>query len=295
MFFFRINAKNIFDYFKGCEFDSICIDLYTINGYPEFLFEINYLTKIKSLLTNKGILILNAFGLPDHLRPLQGNNPQVYIMNALYEVFNNVSYIINRRNMTLVSALGNNPLCCLGESKVDLNVNDLLAYKMINLRWQLRMRMSTPLDINNNLKPDILTKEFLNKEMSFRWRHLIEVLSQYLIVENDMFTKQNLKEYILYRPEVFLDITLDLLKDNKPEASFLPITIGSLSFTLKHDFSWFIKWFIANSNFILKYQPEWGVNIALTQIVSIIINDSGNYNNFITDIDKIIMKTSTEL
>ncbi|PEW80272.1 hypothetical protein CN424_08635 [Bacillus cereus] len=286
--FFDINAENIYDFFEGYQFDCICIDLYTNIGYPEFVFTINYLKKIKSLLSDNGLVILNAFGLPDHLHPLQGNNPQIYILGLLNQVFNNISYISNRRNMTMVSSMDDTPIS-LGKPDVKLNSHDLLAYNMLNLRWKSRFKIDKPIN-PGYLKPDILTKTFLNEEMFLRWDTLLNVLNKYMIDKQEPLTIQNLRDCVLNKREIFLQLTIDLLRDKRIEASFLPIYLGSLSYNIKYDFSWFIEWFITNKSFIMKNHLEWGVHFGLTQIVSIIINQYGKYDDFINDINSIIQE-----
>ncbi|MFS0593219.1 hypothetical protein AB1L05_16680 [Cytobacillus horneckiae] len=267
------------------KFDLICIDIYTEKGYPDFIFNDNFWSKVSESLTKDGKVIVNSWGLPYHLNPLFGNSPQKGIANMLIKNYKSVYSLPYRRNITFICS------------------NSLIEAKRINSMYELNVIDKLHLDLflyrfthsekinfsSENEDVSILkNRDDIDNEMGIRWPSLISNINKHL-EGNDLekIDNKSLKE-LVYDEDRATKVIISQLKNNDIEASFFPISIGALAFSESNKIDWFSRWLAENSKLLYEINPQWLINHALWQVLSIAANPFCDFNNIEEEIKQII-------
>ncbi|NUK32091.1 hypothetical protein HT574_19130 [Parageobacillus sp. VR-IP] len=274
------DAKDICNYLQKEKFDVVAVDLYTAEGYPDFTLKSTFWKDIKSLLRIDGMLIVNSFGLPFHLHPLEGESPQKKVVADILKHFNFVSYLPHRRNLTVIATdIDFNP--SFTTPNVKLSNQDLSLYNMLHIRWKYRYKIKNRNGIDSNYTSNG-SKESLNNEMERRWDNLLSVLNKYN-ESNFNITSENLSQLLFEKNHIGQNITMELAKRNKAEASFIPIALGSLTFKYPNHFNWYFEWILDKYEEMFYYDSAWTVNTVFWQAFSMIINPfSSGYGKYLT-------------
>lgn len=282
--------------FVTTSFDLICVDLFTDTHYPAFVLETSFWESIRSLLTSKGSIVVNTWGLPTHLSPFDGYTPQTRIIQLVHNCFKNTYSFPFRRNLTIVG------------SQSEPNINDNLSnYKlhdldrvyldMFSLRWRIPHQIDKYSVYTDQNYIEIKTSHSqMDEEMINRLNKWIYTINLGL---NDLgylpVNSQTLKE-IIYDPKRAQAITEWLLNEGSYEAAFIPNFIGSYAFTNPKGLEWYPKWIIENSDKLFQRDKFWFVNIALVQLLSLMNNPFATFDEFTNDIIQMTRKLkSTEV
>lgn len=151
------DADNFLRNYTGLSFDTVCIDLYTDTGYPSIVFNGEFWSNIKKILSENGTVLFNSWGLPQQLEPLKINTAQTAIANIMINNFPYLSYLPHRRNITFIANFTENI-----EIKNNICVDNLIGLdrvlmKFLPLRVKYVERLSGENIDYSNKKTDILT------------------------------------------------------------------------------------------------------------------------------------------
>ena len=144
---FQFDLDNVVEdaltYCRQCrrQYDLIFVDLYTDEGYCEFLGSSEFYSLLASCLTDSGIIAINCSDIPGYLLPLSGATNSTAIAARLSRQLRYVSGICNRRNVTLFGSnhwadtlepvqVSLEPLC---EARMKLAVARAEAMQLLNM------------------------------------------------------------------------------------------------------------------------------------------------------------------
>ncbi len=262
-----------FDELIQGKFDAICIDTYTDEGYPDFLFSDDFWEKVKHRLTSNGVAIINSMGLPTHLHPLQGDTPQARLVNQLKVHMNHVYSLPYRRSLTLVCS-NDTPQLRSIKPQYPLKKFDELIFNLFPLRWTLATKS------NMDMKPSKYTnyvsgiRTDIDQEMNARWSTFIQLLSKGLVACGfEKIQATDLKS-VLYDQVRGSLLTEWLLRNGHvAEAAFIPNFMGTLAYTEDSPhMRWYYKWILNSELKFRSLHEEWYINTALWQGLASITN-----------------------
>jgi len=265
--------------------DVICVDLYTDEGYPYFLFQQNFWSLVQSTLQVNGKVIVNLFGLPEHLHPFSGKSPQLLVLRSMFAAgFKHIYSLPYRRNYTIIAYKDEREAPKPYYPKYELNEIDRLIFQLLSVRLSLADNINI---ISEPLEPVLGSRRELNLEMENRWPNFIQVLNTALVKCGfEKIQKHQLKELIM-DPTRAIPITEWLITHKLPEASFIPNFVGALAFSndLVH---WYPRWLIDNGYYLFNYDKRWFVNVALWQFLSILANPLSHFGYLLPEAKTIV-------
>ncbi|WP_340027396.1 hypothetical protein MHB71_20055 [Paenibacillus sp. FSL H7-0940] len=273
------------------KFDAICIDTYTNDGYPDFIFGDTFWNQVKETLSPGGISIVNAMGLPTHLYPLQGDTPQARVLHQMRTQMNYVYSMPYRRSLTFICS-NEEPQAKEVELQYELKKFDELIINMFPMRWNMARRVNigmTPSKYTNHVSG---LQEDIDKEMNARWPDFIKILNRGLVACG--YTKIEAKDLkALLFDSVRSSILTEWLLNNDyiEEAAFIPNFVGTLSYTedAQH-MRWFHKWILNHGERLNRLHKEWFINTALWQVMASITNPFAHNEHLFNEADELIKK-----
>lgn len=93
---------------------------------------------------------------------------------------------------------------------------------------------------------------------------------------------------MVYDPVRSADITEFLLLQDKPEASFVPVMVGTYAFINPSGLEWYPHWIMHRGQKLIKVNKKWFINIALWQLLALITNPFTHFSFMIVEIDQFI-------
>ncbi|MFI7128044.1 spermidine synthase [Nonomuraea sp. NPDC050153] len=245
-------------------FDAVCVDLYGAGGHADFVFDIDFWRDISKATTPGGVVLVNAWGLPSHLRPLSGDSPQHEIATLLRRIWEDVRYIPNRRNLTFIAGF-QGECRSVPELPGDLSGID----KAIACLLPLRFRYASPVEemSDYSLHAARHTSLALDEEMIGRWPNLLKVLAR--TCEAEGFDPDLAMSGGLLGSESAADrVTLRLLDEGRAEADYIPVMAAAQAFRGLGEGDWFGPWVINARKTVGARHPAWYVNVALWQALA---------------------------
>jgi len=256
----KIVIQSYVDYF-----DVICVDLYTEEGYPSFTMSHQFWSHVSNALREGGTAIINAFGLPNHLNPLEGESVQKEFIRIVQQEFGQLRGLPHRRNITLFASKTSQIQLAPTNVPKALQGLDELFFLTMQKRWMYSDLIPEITEVPSSIK---LTKEHLNLEMSLRWPKFVDKIncaSQMCGMMN--ITKENLRE-LFQRPIHAIKIQEQLLQENSRVADFIPICVGMFGFGSPFNLKWYADWLYNESLYLYQNYPKWFVNVALVQLIA---------------------------
>lgn len=282
------DADNFLRNYTGLSFDTVCIDLYTDTGYPSIVFNGEFWSNIKKILSENGTVLFNSWGLPQQLEPLKINTAQTAIANIMINNFPYLSYLPHRRNITFIANFTENI-----EIKNNICVDNLIGLdrvlmKFLPLRVKYVERLSGENIDYSNKKTDILTLEEFDQVMNKQWLLLIQNCNKALEDKGCKKIKSMIE--LLENPEIAKLMTIQLLESRAPESATLPVLLGAYAFDNPEGLDWYFQWLLEECDILFGLNPEWFINTAFWQLLSISVNPFANYSNWSNCIENVIDK-----
>ncbi len=129
------------------------------------------------------------------------------------------------------------------------------------------------------------SKRDLNTEMELRWPFLLQRVKSALIQCGHSGDNLNTLAHDPFRGPA---VTEKLLEQGLPEASFLPVLVGTLAFSRPQGLEWYPRWIISRGIRLLENDPIWFVNVALWQLLSIMANPFAHFDTFAAEVREFI-------
>jgi hypothetical protein len=221
---------------------------------------------VGAALARGGVVIVNGFGLPAHLRPWEGSTPQVRLAQAMQGALGYLYAMPYRRNATLIGSRDRVPEVHPRPPARELRGIDRVISELWLRRWRLAERIG-PLEP----PPRCVTgaRSEIDAEMQRRWPRLIEALNDAL--EGCGYWALGAGELgaLVRDPVRAPAVTEWLVERGAPEASFIPIAVASAAFGDSHGLDWYPHWIFERAEKLIALSEAWFVNVALWQLLAL--------------------------
>lgn len=260
------------------KYDTVIIDLYNDEGYPDIVFQPHFWNQVKKVLSPQGIVLFNCMGLPTHLYPLEGNTPQTRCLRVLKNEFNHVYLAPYRRSLSIIAS-ESPPSVRENSPNHHLKTLDKLILDLFQLRWKYAEKLDhsmQPSKYTNNVLND---RSSIDNEMINRWPNLIDTINKALTITG--YPKLQASEIIklVYDPVRAKDVTKWLLIKGLPEADFIPNAVGTLAFSNPKGLEWYPYWLITEAEKLIQLNKKWFINTALWQSFALLTNPFVKYDS----------------
>lgn len=254
-------------------YDAICVDIYTDEGYPGFLFDPTFWGDIDGCLRSNGVVVVNAFGLPEHLSPLRGPTPQHALVAALGQRWGDVRSLPCRRNMTLVAGREMSVQRSRAPSAALRGTDELIAH-LWPARWSCADPVAAEPRAAEPQPPIIASHQGLKDEMLARWPALVEALSRASHACGFGPLERSGLAALLRDGARAGAMTERLLADGAPEASFVPAAVAATTFNDRGaaGLAWYPRWVADRADELHARSRRWFVNVALWQALAMVAN-----------------------
>lgn len=272
---FRMEVADAKEYVTSTteKFDLIWLDIYEIDSYCQLYFDSDFIKKIQSCLSNRGVLAVNAYGIPNQFKPLEVQSAQRAMAGVLQSCFPFVAGIPFRRNITF--------LC--SEMKPQIHPADFhsslsnLDKKTFVIQGQrLKHLKSLPAVglVHSNL---IFESKFsqIDSHMRQGWIKVLKTLENYQIKLNHPY---DLLSFI--QNKILCSAFLDEALTKKESVTFIPILAAGESQTQNIDVAWLFDWFLENHEKVLSHNSVEYYQIWLPQLWFLVLHPSAKYRPY---------------
>lgn len=155
----NLDASNLESLTGG--YDLIWLDIYTDHGYLSFLNFDGYFAKLKSLLSSKGMLAINAFTTPTFFAAESLGKAESFLLEKMQSLFKEPQILPYRRNITIFSKPWIEP----SSSNQSLKPIDQMIRKI------QKIRLANPFEVPS-FSESLRLPSFkeVNSEMQVRWK-----------------------------------------------------------------------------------------------------------------------------
>ncbi|WP_329314391.1 spermidine synthase [Streptomyces sp. NBC_01262] len=236
---------------RKAAYDVICVDLYSLAGYPEFVFHGGFWEDVRSALAPGGHVVANAWGLPEQLRPLTPPSPQHGMARAMLGAWTDLNYLPCRRNLTFVApALAPTDLRPAVDVAPDrLSHEDFLTLGLQRVRFG-RAPVLRPGDLSEGTLPQRDRRD-IDAEMAVRWPEMVaDVTKGSEPAAGDLQT-------VLSDRDLATAATRQLLAAGSPTASFIPCIAGATAQLGELRMSWYGDWICDEGPELKALAPDW--------------------------------------
>lgn len=246
-------------------FDCIWLDVYLEDSYSELYFDENFFQHIRGRLTEKGVLMVNAYGLPNQFKPLTRGGAQAQHLLNLSRVFDFVSIVPHRRNMTIIAA-DNSPAVYPSSPHPQLKQIDRRSVR----GHSLRLRDLRRVDIAEvNARPlESLKFKIMDQQMQSFWPEMVADLQQLgcnlsapieilRLIEDPILSAAVLDKALASRTELVL--------------TCFPILCAAEFQMRDLNVEWLINWFLSNIEQLQIKTPYTFREIWLPQLWAIVL------------------------
>jgi Spermine/spermidine synthase domain len=262
-------------------FNCICIDIFDDIAHPPCLFTDRFWEVTKSALAKPGVVLLNAWGLPWHLRPLSKVTVQAVLASIVQAHWPYVFAFPYRRNITFVASdqPGCHPPDCRRSDKpprVKSELRPLDQAVLLALKG-IRLRKAAPLSTMEQ-EPRLLnlegtTREGINTAMASEWPQFLSCAAEVGEKIGLALEGRNFLHRLWQEPRLAIDVLEELLGSDSPVKDFIPIAAAGSAFDhLETRGSWFGDWVISHFDWIAENDPKWLYEMALPQAFSLANN-----------------------
>lgn len=264
-------------YMNGCseQYDLIWLDIYQTDSYSDLYFNIEFLKLLKRRLTSKGMLAVNAYGLPTQFKPLKAATAQRECARSLQRVFEFVGAIPNRRNQTLL-ATAEFPNFYKAEPHSELSAIDKKSFLIQGLRLQYLQTIQKTSENENDSNVSLRFAD-IDTEMRKEWSLLLHKLRlQGVCLKEPIELLNFIQNPIVCRE--YLDKVLE--KKDESLINFIPILCAGEAFVRDLEVGWIFLWTLENFPKLIKYHNTMFVQIWLTQLWCLILHPSKKYRSY---------------
>ena len=274
---FRTIRAEALEYLRktGEQFDVIVVDLYTRHRYAPVVFARNFLDLLAERLRPLGHIVCNAYGIPTHLRPFEGNSPQAFLARRLADKWGTIRYLPYRRNVTLI--VGHNQLPSFNKDldSGDLRLGDRLALELM----QIRLRSMPTVTLSDTAFDLDLTKHAkIDEEMRRRWLEIVPIFDSFVAPNFRIKSPVDLVK-LIGNGELCADLLKRLAAEDHELLPVLPILVAGEFNNRDIDASWLIDWSI---NYLDDFQSpgrQRFIDFCLPQVFSVVINGKNKYRS----------------
>lgn len=251
-------------------FDLVLVDVYAGESYPGFLLTGEFWDRVREAVAPGGTVLVNAWGLPSHLRPLTPPSPQAALADLLAPRWNHARYLSCRRNMTVVLRDSWDGVPAEAARAEDLNPLDAACYAVQRCRLARAEDFSvTPDTGQDHAGRDVpTTPEQLDAEMAARWPAMLEEVRKHAEAAGADASAVGTRDFY-YRRDVAVPTTLELVRQGHPAAALLPNVAAGLTFAGDDSLAWFGEWIADDAETLFAAHPEWFVRTALPQALAL--------------------------
>lgn len=271
------------------KYDLIWIDLYDEQGLPEFLTKPLFYEKLHRILNNSGVVAINLFTVPAHLRQLEGGTMPLQVSKLLTQSGFTLQFgIPYRQNFTLV-ARQNSSLTYISPQHLEISeLNQMLRTKdQAGLLLQsLRARFASEVSIRDfGFNKGWNTFSARNAMCKERWTEFLREFFHFTTDETLSIFKINswgdLIE-LMKNPNTAPSFLEEIYMSSPIFARVFPVYISSrTSFSDSPDYSWYPKWVFCNLPKLIAIDEQEAILFHLTQAVSMVIHISAKYHELL--------------
>ena len=276
---FRTVRAEALDYLGniGEQYDVIVVDLYTRRQYAPAVFHPNFQDLLAERLRPLGHIVCNAYGIPTHLRPFEGNSPQAFLAHRFADKWGTVRYLPYRRNATLI--VGGNQLPNINQD-LDLGglrLGDRLALELMRIRLR---SMPTVLLNDTAFDPGSTQHSKIDEEMRRRWLEIVPVFDSFV---SPNFRIKSPHDFVnlIGQPELCSNLLTKLAAEDHELLPVLPNLIAGEFNNRDIDASWLIDW---STDYFADFQSpgrQRFTDFCLPQVLSIVINGKNKHRSAI--------------
>lgn len=257
--------------------DAVCVDLYDESGYPAFVFAQEFWLQLRPALSPGAVVLINAWGLPEHLHWSAGPSAQSRLTRVISSVFPEIAYLPYRRNITIVAAVTKPGIAARGPAPGELTAVDEAILRLL----PARARRSAPLpEVGSGSDQAAGTRAEIDAEMRRRWPGLVECLTQSVAGSTRASQRPTVLRELLSRPDLAKSVTRELLAQGRPEADFVPVALAAEVFATGQVPSWYLDWVCEDFDEVHAHDPRWAVNVFLWQALAMLANPFGHGSEF---------------
>lgn len=259
------------DYLSQCKekYDCIWLDIYENESYSPLLLGDTLYSRIRQSLTTSGVLLINAYGIPNQFAPLRRGGIQSLVASAVAKSFPFLSAIPYRRNVTFIAA-GEPPEIYPCTAHAELAPLDQVAFQSL----ELKLRDLKP--IQATLPVKAVTGEFsaIDQEMRGLWKEILSELANRNVHLSHAGELLDLIQSDARAIEILDSALID--KHTTLLSSFVILCAGESHLRPLH-VDWIFDWSLCNAERLATDVPALYRDIWLPQLTSMILQTSGRY------------------
>ena len=253
-------------------FDVIIVDIYLEAAYSHLVFDECFHSLLKKCVNRLGHIIFNAYGLPMHLRPFEGNSPQAYLAYSLHKSWDELWYLPYRRNATII--IGPKPTSkATHPARQNIKAADELFLKIMSIRI---LSMQEVLERNPTRHKSSTEYLTIDLEMRKRWTETLPYISERINSSVKLLQPGDLRK-LLAMPDECRRLQQKLTDEKHPLSYFLPILVAGEINCSTVDARWLIDWVTETIASHSKLVDAAFISIILPQTYAVIINGSNRY------------------
>ena len=254
-------------------FDALCVDLFTENGYAELYYDDRFWDQVARVLASDGVVMVNTWGLPSHLKPFDGPTPHVAVGQGLAMRFGDVRILSHLRNQTLLAGPGLSRIDLANSVKWPYRHDALAATALIS-----KYRTSTPFTVDHLpafKRPGDRPADFAQLAALYDQRLIYfadDLQSRVGIDANPDEPSRAYLRRVLVSPHApeWLE---SLLRSADPEtAAFVPSYFCSYSAVGDTAMAWFPDWLVARYHWLAAEHADWLWRYALWHVAAVASN-----------------------
>lgn len=236
---------------RKAAYDVICVDLYSLAGYPEFVFHGGFWEDVRSALAPGGHVVANAWGLPEQLRPLTPRLPSTeWHARCWAPGPTSTTYHADATSLLLRQRL--RPLTSgrmVDVAPDRLSHEDFLTLGLQRVRFG-RAPVLRPGDLSEGTLPQRDRRD-IDAEMAVRWPEMVaDVTKGSEPAAGDLQT-------VLSDRDLATAATRQLLAAGSPTASFIPCIAGATAQLGELRMSWYGDWICDEGPELKALAPDW--------------------------------------
>lgn len=246
-------------------FDCIWLDVYLEDSYSELYFDNDFFQQVRASLTKTGVLMINAYGLPNQFKPLTRGGAQAQHLLSLARVFDFVAAIPHRRNLTFI-ACDEKPIVYSSSPHPQLNLIDRRSMQ----GHSLRLMDLQCIDMANVYSRPLESLKFrvMDQHMQSLWPEMVADLQRLgcklsapieilRLIEDPIASAAVLDNALINRAELVL--------------ACFPILYAAEFQMRDLNIEWLLNWFLKNAEELRNENPRAFREIWLAQLWAIIL------------------------